>query len=337
MSTLGISATAININSASKTRRTPVVGYTPLKISAGQSIGRFVIDKKIGQGGFGEVWRAKDQLGRFFALKFDHLQAECDFDQEAAAFEQIQANGGHATIISFLGKEKDGDLSYRIFEYVQRENLLSHLGGVVEAEGRGLSFTQSLTYLRQIAGGVQFLHGIGLLHNDLKPDNILIVDDRELKIIDFGAATPYPAGLYGGTPMFSSPEKLFMHQIDRRSDIFSLGIIFYYMLTREHPFASQTIADTKAVANIQSGKISLGLYSLPKEIRSLVSRLLAHRPEDRFQTCDEMIRAIDHAIETAPKAETIWQAWMRKATRLAERLLYRFADLKQKYLHRKIG
>ncbi|OGC12206.1 hypothetical protein A3K48_07070 [candidate division WOR-1 bacterium RIFOXYA12_FULL_52_29] len=304
--------------------RQPLVKPT---LGKGVSLGRYTLEKKVGQGGYGQVWQGFDPSGKQYALKIDTLQLgfniDCTDNTEFNNFSQVMATGGHSSIINFYGREESSGLSFCVLEYLDRGDLsriIKKHGGI---EPSGLPHLLALKYLRQITNGLGFLHQIGLIHNDIKPDNIMMDENGTLKLIDLGVASSYPIGIHAGTPKYYSPEKAKMSEIDQRSDIFALGITFFMMISGRHPFAGNGDSEERILSNIKNERRpSLQIFSLPKEMRQLLRGMLAPDLGSRINSCDDIIRMIDLAEKSLPNKESGWQKVLGKIFGVADRIMF---------------
>jgi serine/threonine-protein kinase len=218
--------------------------------------GRYQIEQVLARGGMGTVYRARDvKLGRIVALKIIHPELLGDpqgtrrFLEEA----QIVARLRHPAIVSVydVGISADGGV-YLVMELVRGEDLRH----VLQREGR-LDPQRALSILTTVCGAIEAAHREGVLHHDLKPENILLPGGSEAKVLDFGvakglddcqapraeAASVVAARMIVGTPAYMAPEQLRGRAVDGRTDVFSLGVVAFEMLTGELPFGRGSLAD----------------------------------------------------------------------------------------------
>lgn len=294
------------------------------KLESGRFFGGYRLDRQIGVGGMGEVWRATNEHGRLLALKIDTGPAMDELEgAETRAMDLIAGAGGHQAIVGMLGSGNQEGTSFKALEYIEGQNLLEILSDVEEIQGFGLPLRRSLDLLRHVADGVGFIHRLGLIHRDIKLENIMISSGGEVKLIDLGLAGKFPVVSDMGTAVYFSPERVRGQAIGPQADIYSLGIVFFTMLTREHPFARQISEENDSMTLIRmlKNQTTLGLYSFPKPVRSLIKGMLAYNPEERFRNCAEIIKAVDSAFNSLPKEEGRWERFIRKTAWKALRLL----------------
>ena len=167
------------------------------------------------------------------------------------------------------------------------------------------SISEVINFTRQMVEGVQALHSAGIIHRDLKPENVLLTKNQEIKISDFGIAIienkqrrTATGGLLG-TASYLSPEYLTNNQIDKRADIYAIGIIAYELLLKKHPFEAGSIYET--VQNQMAADFSKPKHlraECPQELEDFIVKALRANPDDRFQDCAEMLRALDAALKS---------------------------------------
>src|SRR5438132_7973965 len=225
-----------------------------------QTISHYKILSQIGAGGMGEVWRARDTLlGRDVAIKVlpaafsENSERLRRFEQEAQAAGALN----HPNILSIFHIGTHDGAPYIVSELLEGETLLDRMAGAALAQRKAID------YALQIARGLAAAHEKGIVHRDIKPDNIFITDDGRVKILDFGLAkltsasdgvpsqTEVPTrkvntdpGTVMGTMGYMSPEQLKGQSADHRSDIFSFGAILYEMLSGKRAFRGDSMAET---------------------------------------------------------------------------------------------
>jgi serine/threonine-protein kinase len=269
---------------------------------------RYRIVRVLGAGGMGIVYRAEHvHMHKPVAIKVLHKhmtampEIVARFEREAVAAGRIQHP--HVAAATDFGKLDDGSF-YLALEYVDGRSL-----GSVIAVG-ALPVVRALLIARQIAEGLDAAHAAGIVHRDLKPDNVQLVSrdgyDDWVKILDFGIAklhledAPGSApltqlGTVFGTPEYMSPEQAQGHTVDSRSDLYTLGVMLFEMLTGKIPFDADDVVVliTRHVTQPPPPLPS----SVPESVQRLVSDLLAKKPEDRVESAAELVRRIERLLE----------------------------------------
>jgi len=267
-------------------------------LSPGTQLGRFELCKQIGKGGMGEVYQARDQeLGRLVALKFlpADLSADRQRMQRFINEAKIISSLNHPNILTIFEVGEAAGIRFIATEYVDgvtlRRRIVEGLGDLKTICSIGL----------QVANGLEAAHSAGIVHRDIKPENIMLRKDGIVKVLDFGLAKLSPdeparllevetlavtePGLVLGTISYMSPEQARGLKIDKRSDIFSLGVVLYEMISGRVPFAGSTVSDM--LVSILD-KEPAPLLQVPPEVEAVVLRALAKDCEDRYQTAGEL-------------------------------------------------
>jgi predicted Ser/Thr protein kinase len=267
-----------------------------------KGFGRYEVLDQLGRGAMGVVYRARDpQIGRIVAIKSVSLTGQTvdvqreyreRFRREAEAAGRV-SHPGIVTIFD-VGEEPETQTPYIVMEYVKGQSL--------EQAGK-LSFENALSLVREVAEALDCAHSAGVIHRDLKPSNILLTEDGHAKIADFGVAKLNLSELTScgqilGTPAFMSPEQLNGDPVDRRSDLFSLGVILYTLLTGHRPFQGNSVftVSFKVVHHEPVSATALNL-DLPASVNELVLRALAKDPLKRYQRGMEMAADIRNVLE----------------------------------------
>lgn len=272
----------------------------------GQLVGHYRVLEKIGAGGMGEVFRARDErLGRDVALKLirpassdnpDHLRR---FEQEARAAAALS----HPNILAIYDVGFEDTVPYIVSELLEGRNLRLRL-----SEGR-VPMAEAADYALQIAQGLTAAHDRLVVHRDLKPENLFLTKDGRIKILDFGVAKLQPPaaddralenlttvtkqGAVIGTVAYMSPEQLRGKPVDHRSDIFSYGAILYEMLTGCRAFRGETEVDTMtAVLREEPAGINLETAAIPAGYQDIVKHCLEKEPGNRFQSAKDLVFAL---------------------------------------------
>jgi len=285
-------------------------------------LGNYEVLEKIGAGGMGEVYRARDaRLGRDVALKL-LPDAFANDPERLARFERearLLASLNHASIGAIYGFEQHEGARFLILELVPGEDLSQRI-----ARG-ALSLDEALPIARDIAEAVEFAHEQGVVHRDLKPANVKITPDGRVKVLDFGlakalegddgrdprlsqsptilASSPTIAGVILGTAAYMSPEQARGKLVDKRSDVFAFACVLYEMLTGQLAFPGETVSDTLASVLKTQPDYALLPSGTPRAIRDLLKRCFEKDPKLRLRDIGEARIAIDHARH-APEEET---------------------------------
>jgi len=277
----------------------------------GQTISHYKIFEKLGEGGMGVVYKARDlKLDRDVAIKFlpEHLSAseqnKARFLQEAKAAAALN----HPNILGVYEIDDQNGAMFFAMEYVPGMTLKKHIANL--KTGTGIPVIQALEWTAQIAQGLKAAHDKNIVHRDIKPENIMLTAEGKLKIMDFGIAKLKSSsgltktGTSMGTISYMSPEQAQGEVADQRSDIWSLGGGLYEILTADLPFKSEHEAGLLyLIVNEEPPIPSLMDRKIPHEIDILTKKMLAKERLRRYQNMDEVLRALQdtrRAIETVP-------------------------------------
>jgi serine/threonine protein kinase len=261
-----------------------------------QKIGRYEIEKTLGRGSSGVVYLARDPvIDRRVALKCLRLDLDAEHSEEFRErfIREARAAGrlNHPGIVTVhdVGEDPDSGLMYIAMEYIDGRDLRQ----VLEA-GHRFRLSEILRITADVAVALAYAHSLGVVHRDIKPANIAIAKDGSAKITDFGIARLEQSNLtvdgqFIGTPNFMSPEQVTGKKVDGRSDIFSLGVVLFYLLTGKRPFAGNTMHEvTLRVVQDPSPIPSTMGENIPAALNPIVLKCLDKDPDRRFQTGDEL-------------------------------------------------
>lgn len=280
-------------------------------IKIGSAFGRYKILSEIGRGGMAIVYKALDTvLGREIAIKILHPDKNANSEIDRLVLQEaITASGlNHPNIITIHDVGQQDGYYYIAMELISGQTLRDKLS-------RGPLPSETLIDIAiQTAEGLGAAHSLGIIHRDVKPENIIIRQDGYVKLLDFGLAKICPGSILEetkvkstlgrvgqlntqrimqGTVGYMSPEQVRGEDVDIRSDLFSLGIVIYEILTGQLPFAAKTVADKMlAILRLEVMPPSQLITSLTSEFDLFIAKALAKRKEDRFQNALAMIRAL---------------------------------------------
>ena len=263
-----------------------------------KKIGKYEIIDKLGEGAMGVVYKAQDPfMERVVAVKTIAADLDADPELHARFFREARSAGqlSHKNIITIYELGEDNGRVYMAMEFLDGEDLKDKI-----ALRRQLQLEEKLRMMVQLCEGLSHAHHEGIIHRDIKPGNIHITRSGQTKILDFGLARIATSditkiGSVMGTPSYMSPEQVRGDTVDNRSDIFSVGAVFYEFLTNRKPFAGSSLPeiffkilqkDPKPLNSIVSG--------IPEELCDIVRRAMFKEPERRYQQADELTRALEH-------------------------------------------
>ena len=267
----------------------------------GLVIDRYVILERLGEGAMGRVFKAQHRLmGRIVALKLIAPQYASRTSSVARFRRELRLIGrlDHPHIIRAYDANQIGSSFYLVMEYVGGRSL----DRVLESQG-SLPPDEVIDYAAQAALGLEHAHSQGIVHRDVKPSNLLLTDDRQIKLLDLGLGNlvdaddqtsfATAAGSAVGTIDFMSPEQASGAGVDGRSDCFGLGCTMYVLLTSQLPFPGDNGME-RLVRRLKGPPVPIISHrsDLPSALIQVMERLLARRPEDRFQTAAEAAEAL---------------------------------------------
>ncbi len=259
---------------------------------------RYQLEEQLGRGGMAVVYRARDlMLERVVAVKVLRRRYASDpnfrerFRQEARA----AANLSHPNIVTVHDFFLDSDLLFIVMEYVPGKDLKT-----IQKEGGRFSITEAIGLAVQACNGIGYAHRAGLVHCDVKPQNMLVTPDRRLKVVDFGiaraVATISPderVDVVWGSPQYFSPEQAAGMAPSPASDVYSLGIVLYEMLTGKLPFSADS---TEELARMHQEAPAPPLRKLnpniPSTLEQIVLKVLSKEPSARYRTADQLGRVL---------------------------------------------
>src|SRR5262245_36806272 len=264
-----------------------------------QMVGRYEITGELGRGAMGVVYKALDPtIGRTVALKTMRLDVHGLDAQEMVRRFQNEARAAgvlnHPNIVTIYDAGEEDGIFYIAMEFIVGTTLHELL-----VEKHVLPTDEVVQLARQICRGLDYAHSNGIIHRDVKPANIMITANGTVKIMDFGIAKSggqvTNTGQVLGTPNYMAPEQVKGRPLDGRSDLFSLGVILYEMLTGEKPFVGQNVTTIiyKIVNETQIAPRDLDTTIHPG-LSAIVARLLAKSPDERYQSGADLIHDLEH-------------------------------------------
>jgi len=297
----------------------PLAGISsPAVFPPGSTVGRFRIGDQLGRGGMGEVYRAEDtKLKRVVALKRLSTELRADqcyrrrFQEEAERVSRF-CDAHVAALYDVL--EERGEI-FLVMEYVEGQNLRKRLQAP-------LSLDQFFDIAIQCTEALAAAHDVGLVHCDVKPENVMLNTHGQVKILDFGLARHLPrsdqsstmeSAALAGTPAYMSPEVLLQELPDGRSDVFSLGVMFYEMLTGHHPFSSRSFLVTAdRIRKETPAPIHIFNPAVPRALEKLILRAMAKDRNQRHESARALLDDLQQ-IRSGRKSEAprVPGAWRR--------------------------
>jgi len=278
-------------------------------IKIGEKLGHFLIHSEIGQGGMGTIYFAVDtMLNREVALKVIHPQLT-DNPQLMERFKieaMTQARLNHPSIVTIFSFNRIDDEYVIAMEYVEGVSLKEML-----LQKKLLHPAEAVDIITQVAEGLRYAHAHSVIHRDIKPANILISKDGKVKISDFGIAKILgvqgltKTGMLVGTPWYTSPEQIVGKNIDFRTDLYSLGVTFYEVLTGRVPFDSETNSEFQIQkAHLETPPPRPSIYNpeIGIKLEKFILQALQKKVEKRFQNARDMIDELHHIRHDLTKA-----------------------------------
>jgi serine/threonine protein kinase len=279
-------------------------------------IGKYLVKRELGRGGMGAVYLAEQPgLGREVAIKELILSAVADpvalkrFMQEA----QVMARTSHPNLVQVHDLEQIGDANYIVLEFVRGKSLRDLIN-----QGT-LPLPQTFAVMHGVLQALDYAHRRAIVHRDMKPENVLLSEEGDVKVADFGIArlmddsgagsTATKTGTTVGTPQYMSPEQVASSKVDGRSDLYSAGIMFYELVVGQPPFTSND-ADgpfTLMAKHVQAPPKPPSVYrpGLDMGLEEVILKALSKRPEDRYQSGQEFDDA------TCRIADRLTPGWQR--------------------------
>lgn len=271
--------------------------------AAGQpiSFGRYLAIEPVGSGAMGTVYKGRDPaIDRSVALKTIRFDAIADRSEAGELKERLireakaAGNLSHPNIVTIYDVGIQGELQYIAMEYIDGYTLEALLKRNLE-----LNYRIIAEITKQVCSALEYAHGSGIVHRDIKPANIMVMDSFQVKVMDFGIAhfqssSMTQTGVAMGTPSYISPELLQGHEVTPATDIYSLGVVLYELLTRRKPFTAENISSLvyKIVHEQPEAPTSLD-PKIPSLFDHIIKKSLAKKPQDRYGTAKEFAKALE--------------------------------------------
>jgi serine/threonine-protein kinase len=278
-------------------KKAKLVGDAMTDDQVGNRLGKYQIQTEIGKGGMGQVFLGYDaMLERQVAIKVlaPHLVWETGFVERFLREARAAARLKHSSIVTIYDVGQEGNKYYIVMEYLEGPTLARLI-----AQRGPQSSKIALPILGQLAGALDYAHGCGLVHRDVKPGNVIVSPSGHVTLTDFGVARAAQesrltsTGALVGTPQYMSPEHAQGEEVDHRSDIYSLGVVAYEMLTGRTPFGATT---PHAVLHQLIYDPPPPIYSLrpdlPPALEQVMATVLAKEPANRYQTAGDFVKAL---------------------------------------------
>ncbi len=282
------------------------------------TVGRYEVVSELGQGAMGIVYKARDpKINRFLAIKTIRFSDEFEADKIREIKDrfmreaQIAGRLAHPAIVGVYDVGEDYDLTYMAMEFLEGESLQKYC-----RKGFLMPLRKVLFVVSEVALALDYAHRQGVIHRDIKPANIMVIKDGKVKVTDFGIAkavssSQTKSGIVLGTPNYMSPEQINGHEIDGRSDIFSLGVVFFELLTGVLPFHGKNLTNLfYQVTQVKHPSPREINPKVPNPVEQIVDKALSKDPEQRFQTCSDFARYLKAMINRIDQVK----AKVKKAT-----------------------
>ncbi|MBN1103970.1 MAG: CHASE2 domain-containing protein [Deltaproteobacteria bacterium] len=265
------------------------------------TVGRYEILGELGQGAMGIVYKARDpKIQRLLAIKTIRFSDEFEEEKTKEVKDrflreaEIAGKLSHPSVVSVYDVGEDYDLTYIAMEFLEGEDLHKYC-----RKGSLLPLRKVLYVVAESASALDYAHSQGVIHRDIKPANIMLLKSGHVKVTDFGIAkavssSQTKSGVVLGTPNYMSPEQINGHAIDGRSDIFSLGVVFFELLTGQLPFQGKTLTNLfYQITQVRHPSVRALNPKVPKPCEQIIDRALAKEPEHRFQSAGELSKYVN--------------------------------------------
>jgi serine/threonine-protein kinase len=269
-------------------------------VEAKSKVGRYEILEELGKGSMGLVYKALDpKINRTVAIKTirfsDEFEDDVIQDIKVRFFREAEIAGqlSHPSIVTIYDVGEDRDLTYMTMEFLEGQDFEKYIN-----KGSLLPFTQVLDAVSKVAYALDFAHKADVIHRDIKPANIMLLKNAQIKVTDFGIAKALSSsrtktGVILGTPNYMSPEQIMGQKIDHRSDIFSLGVLFFQMITGELPFHGENLSSLLyQITQVKHPSVRNYNRKIPKACEQIIDKAMAKNPDHRFSGAGDMAKVI---------------------------------------------
>jgi serine/threonine-protein kinase len=274
------------------------------------TLGRYELVEELGRGAMGIVYKGLDpKINRTVAIKtvhFDDVEEAMVPQVKERFFREAQAAGGlnHPNILTIYDSGEEMDVAWIAMEFLSGKDLESYC-----RKGNLLAWSRVLEIVAKVADALDYAHKQGIVHRDIKPANIMLLESGDVKVTDFGIArivssSQTKTGVVMGSPSYMSPEQIAGKKVDGRSDLFSLGVVLYELLTGERPFQGESIATIMfQITSSPPPPVTNFVPKLPPIFQRLVEKALGKDSAQRFQTGEEFAKTLRALKERLDKAQ----------------------------------
>lgn len=276
------------------------------------TLGRYEVIKELGRGAMGVVFLGRDpKINRDVAIKtlsYEDVDSEQCSEIKTRFFREAEAAGrlSHPNIVRVYDVGEDKDTAYMAMEMLDGVDLIKHC-----TKGALLPFGEVLKLVTRVGEALDYAHSNGVVHRDIKPANIMLLQNKEIRVTDFGIArvmesSKTQTGMVLGTPSYMSPEQIAGRKVDGRSDLFSLGVVFFELLTGERPFKGDTIATLMYnITSTPPTPIKKVEPRMPACIVEIIDKLLQKNADDRYSRGQDFVEALNRCKKSLIKRPAV--------------------------------
>lgn len=291
-----------------------------MQLESGNKVGRFIVDRRLGQGGMSDVFLARDdEFKRDVVLKFPHEEIMGDIATHERFNREVKIGKllNHPNIQHLHELAHNGSSEYLVLEYVPGDSL-RHVLRERDHHHNKEDFKTAVDLGMQIGSALAYAHSHSVAHRDLKPENVIITPDRQAKVMDFGIAllqgarrvTWGPMSSQVGTPDYMSPEQIQGSRGDARTDVYALGMILYEYITGRLPYAGDNaLSIMNQHVNVKPPPMHQFRHDVPVGLEEVIMKAIRRKPDDRWQSMQSFVDALwdwptVNAIELKEERET---------------------------------